>query len=34
MVMHDLLTEAELSILSEEARDYLSAVVRQPYELE
>ncbi|AWY44411.1 hypothetical protein DKY63_13365 [Pseudomonas putida] len=32
-VMHDLLTEAELSTLSEDARDYISGVVRQPYEL-
>ncbi|MCW8275504.1 hypothetical protein IMF27_07150 [Pseudomonas sp. PCH199] len=34
MVMHDLLTEAELAVLSEEARDSISYVVRQPYELE
>ncbi|WP_223570548.1 hypothetical protein [Pseudomonas sp. BF-R-26] len=34
MVMHDLLTEAELSVLSEDALDYISEVVRQPYELE
>lgn len=34
MVKHDLLSEAELSVLSEEARDYISEAVRQPYELE
>ena len=34
MVMHDLLTEAELSILSEDALNYIAGVVRQPYELE
>jgi len=33
-VMHDLLTAAELSILSEDALEYISDVVRQPYELE
>jgi hypothetical protein len=33
MVMHDLLTDAELSILSEDALDYISGVVRQPYEM-
>jgi hypothetical protein len=34
MVMHDLLTEAELSVLSEDALKYIAEVVRQPYELE
>jgi hypothetical protein len=34
MVMHDLLTEAELSTLSEGALSYIAEVVRQPYELE
>jgi hypothetical protein len=34
MVMHDLLTDAELSVLSEGALNYISEVVRQPYELE
>ncbi|MBT2296337.1 MULTISPECIES: hypothetical protein [Pseudomonas] len=34
MVMHDLLTEAELSVLSEETLNGISYVVRQPYELE
>lgn len=34
MVMHDLLTEAELSVLSEDALRYIAEVVRQPYELE
>jgi hypothetical protein len=34
MVRHDLLTEAELSDLSEEARNSISDVVRQPYGLE
>jgi len=34
MVMHDLLTEAELSVLSEAALDCISDVVRQPYVLE
>ena len=34
MVMHDLLTDAELSDLSEEAREEVADVVRQPYELE
>jgi hypothetical protein len=34
MVMHDLLTDAELSVLSEEVRDYISQFTRQPYELE
>jgi ribosomal 50S subunit-associated protein YjgA (DUF615 family) len=34
MVMHDLLTDAELSTLSEEARNSIDYVVRQPYELE
>jgi len=33
-VMHDLLTDAELSVLSEDALDYISDVVRRPYELE
>ncbi|QXH97664.1 hypothetical protein HU749_022875 [Pseudomonas ogarae] len=33
MVMHDLLTEAELSALSEETLNGISYVVRQPYEL-
>ena len=34
MVMHDLLTEAELSVLSESALNAISDVVRQPYEIE
>lgn len=34
MVMHDLLTDAELSVLSESAREEIADVVRQPYELE
>jgi len=34
MVMHDLLTDAELSILSESARRSIDYVVRQPYQLE
>ncbi|CAI8815663.1 conserved hypothetical protein [Pseudomonas sp. IT-P253] len=34
MVKHDLLTEAELSILSDAAREEIADVVRQPYELE
>jgi hypothetical protein len=34
MVKHDLLTDAELSVLSEEAREEIADVVRQPYELE
>jgi hypothetical protein len=34
MVMHDLLTDAELAVLSEEALDYISDVGRRPYELE
>lgn len=34
MVKHDLLTDAELSVLSEEAREEVADVVRQPYELE
>jgi hypothetical protein len=34
MVMHDLLTEAELSVLSEDALSYIKGVVRRPYELE
>ena len=33
MVRHDLLTDAELSVLSEEAQQELATVVRQPYEL-
>ncbi|WP_434601613.1 hypothetical protein [Pseudomonas sp. Z4-7] len=32
--MHDLLTEAELSALSEETLRGMSIVVRQPYELD
>jgi hypothetical protein len=34
MVMHDLLTEAELSVFSESALNAISDVVRQPYEIE
>ncbi|MCF5232759.1 hypothetical protein HBO23_22420 [Pseudomonas sp. WS 5532] len=34
MVHHDLLTDAELAILSEETLDAISYAVRQPYELE
>ena len=34
MVMHDLLTDAELSVLSEPALSYIEEVVRQPYVLE
>ncbi|MEO6675867.1 MAG: hypothetical protein ABIO21_00705 [Pseudomonas sp.] len=34
MVMHDLLTDAELATMSEAARDAIDYVVRQPYELE
>jgi len=34
MVMHDLLTDAELSVLSEPALSYIEKVVRQPYVLE
>ena len=34
MVMHDLLTDAELSVLSESALNAISDVVRQPYEIE
>ncbi|MGE8147282.1 hypothetical protein ACQKP7_19115 [Pseudomonas frederiksbergensis] len=34
MVMHDLLTEEELSVLSDGALDSIKEVVRQPYELE
>ncbi len=34
MVHHDLLTEAELAILSDETRVDISYAVRQPYELE
>ena len=34
MVKHDLLTDADLSVLSEAAREEIADVVRQPYELE
>jgi hypothetical protein len=34
MVKHDLLTDAELSVLSEAAREEIADVVRQPYKLE
>jgi len=34
MVWHDLLTDAELSVLSEETLTAISYAVRQPYELE
>jgi hypothetical protein len=34
MVRHDLLTDAELSVLSEAAREEIADVVRQPYEIE
>ena len=34
MVKHDLLTEAELSVLSEAAREEIADAVRQPYEIE
>ncbi|WP_256345661.1 hypothetical protein [Pseudomonas sp. PD9R] len=34
MMMHDLLTDAELSVLSEEVLDYISDVGRRPYKLE
>lgn len=34
MVRHDLLTDAELSVLSEAALEEIADVVRQPYEIE
>lgn len=34
MVRHDLLTDAELSVLSEETLSAISYAVRRPYELE
>lgn len=34
MVMHDLLTDAQLSVLSEPALEEIASIVRQPYELE
>ncbi len=34
MVMHDLLTDAELSVLSESAVNSIRDVVRQPYEIQ
>ena len=34
MVKHDLLTETELSVLSEAALEEIADVVRQPYEIE
>ena len=34
MVKHDLLTDAELSVLSEAAREEIADAVRQPYEIE
>ena len=34
MVKHDLLTDAELSVLSKAVLEHISDVVRQPYELE
>lgn len=34
MVRHNLLTDAELSVLSEAALEEIANVVRQPYELE
>lgn len=34
IVHHDLLTDAELAILSEQALEAISYAVRQPYELE
>ena len=34
MVMHDLLTDEELSVLSEPAVNSIRDVVRQPYEIE
>lgn len=34
MVKHDLLTDAELSVLSEAAREEIADVIRQPYKLE
>lgn len=33
MVAHDLLTDTELAVLSEDARDAISYAVRQPYEI-
>ncbi len=33
MVAHDLLTDTELAMLSEDARDAVSYAVRQPYEI-
>jgi hypothetical protein len=33
MVKHDLLTDAELSVLSEATREEIADVVRQPYEI-
>lgn len=33
MVAHDLLTDTELGVLSEGARDAISYAVRQPYEI-
>ena len=33
-IMHDLVTDAELSGLSEELREAMAEIVRQPYELE
>jgi hypothetical protein len=34
MVAHDLLSDEELSVLSEELRQRISDAVRQPYEIE
>ena len=34
MVKHDLLTDAELSVLSEAAREEIADVIREPYKLE
>jgi hypothetical protein len=34
MVKFDLLTDAELSVLSEGIREVIADIVRQPYELE
>jgi hypothetical protein len=34
MVKHDLLTDAELSVLSEAAWEEIADAVRQPYEIE
>ncbi|WP_235865026.1 hypothetical protein [Pseudomonas frederiksbergensis] len=34
MVKHDLLTDAELSVLSEAAREEIADVIRQPDKLE